>query len=106
MLLGLASYGENTQAQAWIDQFRTAKMENQLIPTFNRDLVGGGSREGTGYGTAMKNLLRALRLVGALHHASASPRARRTRWPRWPTLMHSIVPTLDRLAPTGDHARD
>ena len=44
------------QAQTWIDQFRTVKLENQLFPTFNRDLVGGGSREGTGYGTAMKNL--------------------------------------------------
>ncbi len=85
MMLGLASFGENPQAQTWIDQFRTVKMENQLFPTFNRDLVGGGSREGTGYGTAMKNLLRALRLVGAFHHASASPTARRTRSPRWPT---------------------
>ena len=58
MLLGLASHGENPDAPTWLYQFRTAKLRNQLFPTFNRDLVGGGSREGTGYGTAMKNLWR------------------------------------------------
>jgi hypothetical protein len=105
MLLGLATYGENTQAQAWIDKFRTAKISNQLVPTFNRDLVGGGSREGTGYGTAMKNLWRLYdwwerstteRIATLTPHTQAS----------MAHLMHQITPTLDRLAPTGDHARD
>jgi len=105
MLLGLASQGENSQAQAWIDKFRTEKIENQLIPTFNRDLDGGGSREGTGYGTAMKNLWQLYdwwerstgeRIATRTPHTLAS----------MAHLMHSIVPTLDRLAPTGDHARD
>ena len=105
MLLGLATYGENTQAAAWIDKFRTAKIANQLVPTFNRDLVGGGSREGTGYGTAMKNLWRLYdwwerstteRIATLTPHTQAS----------MVHLMHQITPTLDRLAPTGDHARD
>ncbi len=105
MLLGLATQGENTQASTWIEQFRTVKIENQLIPTFTRDLVGGGSREGTGYGTAMKNLWRLFdwwerstgeRLASRTPHTLAS----------MAHLMHSIVPTLDKLAPTGDHARD
>ncbi len=105
MLLGLASYGENTQAQTWIDQFRTVKLQNQLFPTFNTDLVGGGSREGTGYGTAMKNLWELYdwwerstteRIADRTPHTLAS----------MAHTMHSIVPTLDRLAPTGDHARD
>jgi hypothetical protein len=105
MLLGLATHGENAQAPAWITRFRTDKLENQLFPTFNRDLEGGGSREGTGYGTAMKNLWGLYdwwerstgeRIATRTPHTLAS----------MAHLMHSIVPTLDRLAPTGDHARD
>ena len=56
MLLGLATHGENAQAQDWIHKFRTEKIQGQLVPTFTRDLQGGGSREGTGYGTALMNL--------------------------------------------------
>jgi hypothetical protein len=105
MLLGLASHGENPQAQDWIDQFRRVKLENELFPTFSRDLAGGGSREGTGYGTAMKNLFELYdwwerstteRIANRTPHTLAS----------MAHTMHSIVPTLDRLAPTGDHARD
>ena len=105
MLLGLATYGENTSAQGWIDKFRTDKIANQLVPTFNRDLQGGGSREGTGYGTAMKGLFdlyywweksTTQRIADLTPHTLAS-------LDKFP---HDIVPTLDRIAPTGDHARD
>jgi len=105
MLLGLATQGENDLADGWLTQFRTTKIENQLIPTFNADLVGGGSREGTGYGVAMKNLWQLYdwwerstgeRLAARSPHTLASI----------PWLLHAIVPTLDRIAPTGDHARD
>jgi hypothetical protein len=105
MLLGLATHGENDRSREWLDKFRIEKIENQLIPTFNRDLAGGGSREGTGYGTAMKGLWQLYdwwerstgeRLAARTPHTLAS----------MAHLMHSIVPTLDRLAPTGDHARD
>ncbi len=105
MLLGLATYGENPQAQGWIEKFRNEKIANQLMVVFNRDLVGGGSREGTGYGTAMKNLWRLYdwwerstgeRIATMTPHTLAS----------MTHLMHQITPTLDRLAPTGDHARD
>jgi hypothetical protein len=105
MLLGLATHGENPQAQAWVDRFRTVKLENELFPTFTRDLTGGGSREGTGYGTAMKNLFELYdwwerstgeRIASRTPHTLASVAH----------MMHSIVPTLDRLAPTGDHSRD
>ncbi len=105
MLLGLASHGENPQAQAWLDRFRTEKIEGQLLVTFNRDLEGGGSREGTGYGVAMKNLWQLYdwwerstgdRIASRTPHTLAS----------MAHMMHSIVPTLDRVAPTGDHARD
>ncbi|NOT53739.1 MAG: hypothetical protein HOP18_03960 [Deltaproteobacteria bacterium] len=105
MLLGLATHGENPQAPTWIAQFRTVKLEYQLFPTFTRDLTGGGSREGTGYGTAMKNLWRLYdwweRSTGDLV-AARTPHTLASL----PHLMHSIVPTLDQLTPTGDHARD
>jgi hypothetical protein len=105
MLLGLASHGESAQSQTWLDTFRIAKLEKQLFPTFKRDLEGGGSREGTGYGTAMRGLFQMLdwwerstgeRLAERAPHTLAS----------MAHMMHSTVPTLDRLAPTGDHARD
>lgn len=105
MLLGLASHGEDPQAQTWIDTFRQEKLEKQLFPTFTNDLQGGGSREGTGYGTALKNLFQLYwwwerstteRVAIRTPHTLASI----------PHLMHAIVPTLDRLAPTGDHSRD
>lgn len=105
MLVGLATHGENPQAQQWLEQFRLAKIENQLLPTFSRDLQGGGSREGTGYGTAMKGLWQLYdwwerstgdRIASRTPHTLAS----------MAHLIHSIVPTLDRLAPTGDHSRD
>ena len=105
MLLGLATRGENPTAPTWIDQFRTTKVANELLPLFNRDLTGGGSREGTGYGVAMKGLFQLYdwwerstgeRIATATPHTLAS-----TAW-----MLHNIVPTLDFLSATGDQARD
>ncbi|MBL8619948.1 MAG: hypothetical protein JNK64_01565 [Myxococcales bacterium] len=105
MLLGIATRGETPEGQQWIDMFRDAKIGGQLQPTFARDLVGGGSREGTGYGVAMKNLFELYdfwqgstgeALAASNGHARASMLH----------MMHSTVPTLDRIAPIGDHARD
>ena len=105
MLLSLATYGENSQAPTWLNKFRTDKIANQLVPTFTRDLTGGGSREGTGYGVAMKGLFDLYywwekstgeRIADLTPHTLAS----------MDKMVHDIVPTLDRVAPTGDHARD
>jgi hypothetical protein len=105
MLLGLATAGENPQAQAWLDKFRNEKIAGQLIPTFNRDLAGGGSREGTGYGVAMKGLFdlyywweksTGQRIADDTPHTLAS----------LDKFLHDIVPTLNYVAPTGDHARE
>ncbi|MBL8095820.1 MAG: hypothetical protein JNL73_16715 [Anaerolineales bacterium] len=105
MLTGLASRGENAQAQSWIDTFRTTKLETQLFPTFNSDLTGGGSREGTGYGVSLRGLFRLYdwweRSTGE-RIADKTPHTLATM----AFMLHSIVPTLDRLAPTGDHARE
>jgi uncharacterized repeat protein (TIGR02543 family) len=105
MLVGLATRGENAQAQGWIDKFRTDKIGNQLVTTFNRDLAGGGSREGTGYGNAMRGLFQLYdwweRSTGE-RIATLTPHTQASAF--W--MAHSIVPTLDRLVATGDHARD
>lgn len=105
MLLGLATYGENAQALTWLNQFRITKLENQLFPTFNQTLQGGGSREGTGYGVSMQELWRLYdwwehstgeRIADNTLHTKASLAA----------MLFQITPSLVRLNPTGDHARD
>jgi len=105
MLLGLAEKGEDPNGDTWITEFRQTKVLDQLVPTFDSDLVGGGSREGTGYGTAMMNLwglydfwksTTGEGIGGKTPHTYASMRS----------MIHQIVPTLDRFAPTGDQARD
>lgn len=105
LLLGLATQGESAQAAEWLDLFRNQKLERELWPLYARDLSGGGSLEGTGYGTSMRLLWNLYetwerstgeRIVERSPHALAS----------MAHLLHSIAPSLDRLAPTGDHARD
>lgn len=105
MLTGLATHPENPQAQQWREQFAIAKIQSQLIPLFNADLVGGGSREGTGYGTAMKNLFKLYFLWAKStgeRISDLTPHTRLTAY--W--LAHATVPTLDKLVPIGDHARE
>lgn len=105
MLLGLATKGENPQADEWIHQFRDVKILGELVPTFESDLEGGASREGTGYGVAMRRLFELYdlwygttgeRLAGKTSHTRKSMHA----------FLHQVLPTLDKVAPTGDHARD
>ena len=51
MLLGLATHGENPQADGWLDAVpRRPRSAASSCRRSTRDLVGGGSREGTGYG--------------------------------------------------------
>lgn len=104
MLLGLATYGENTLAQAWINQFRIVKIQNQLVPNF-MTLVGGGSLEGTGYGTAMKGLFDLYylwekstteRIADLTPHTLAS----------LDHYMHDIQPTFDYISIVGDQSRE
>ena len=63
------------QADQWITQFRDTKVLGQLVPTFDADLVGGGSREGTGYGVAMRELFE----LYDLWHGDDRREARRPR---------------------------
>ncbi|MBK8940905.1 MAG: hypothetical protein IPM79_25630 [Polyangiaceae bacterium] len=104
MLLGLATYAENPEAPLHLDFFRQTKIDGQLLEVYAA-LGGGGSREGTGYGVAMANLFRIYDvwekstgedLAGLTDHARGSIAH----------MLHSMAPTLDRIAPIGDHARD
>ena len=105
LLLGLASSGDHDDAQTWIDLFRKEKIEGQLVPTFESDLQGGGSREGTGYGVAMMSLFRLYDLWESTTGERIWDLTGHTR-ASLPNALHYTVPTLDRIAPIGDHARD
>jgi hypothetical protein len=105
MLLGLATKDEDSQADTWIAQFHDTKLMNQLMPRFNADLVGGGSREGTGYGVAMRRLFELYDLWQSTtgeNIGSTTPHTRQSML----SSVHQLVPTLDRFAPTGDQSRD
>ncbi|HEU0033422.1 MAG TPA: hypothetical protein VFQ53_22475 [Kofleriaceae bacterium] len=105
MLMGLATKGESAKADTWISTFRNAKIGNQLVPTFNTDLVGGASREGTGYGVAMRRLFELYDLWYATTGEQISKLTSHTRNSML-AFMHQVVPTLDKVAPTGDQSRD
>lgn len=75
-----------------------------LLLSFFAALDGGGSREGTGYGTSHMRLFRLYHLwQSATGNALAStinhPRHSIDYW------IHAVVPTLDYFAPIGDQAR-
>jgi hypothetical protein len=105
MLLGLAARDEHPDAAGWIAMFRDTKIGGQLVPTFASDLAGGGSREGSGYGVAMARLFELYdwweASTGERIH-DLTPHARDSL----ANMLHLTVPTLDRIAPVGDHARD
>jgi hypothetical protein len=105
MLLGLAAMGEDAQADTWVTQFRDTKVLGQLVPTFEAQLRGGGSREGTAYGASMRGLWH---LYDVWHASTGEKLQARTKHARQSlrVAMHQIVPTLDRFVPTGDQPRD
>ena len=105
MLLGLAAKGEDSQADAWITEFHDTKIMNQLVPTFTADLLGGGSREGTGYGVAMRRLFELYDVWRATTGEALANATTHTRKSMLSAL-HQLMPTRDRIAPTGDQSRD
>jgi hypothetical protein len=105
LLFGLAAHGEHPDAAALVDFVRDDKIGAQMVVTFDRDLQGGGSREGTGYGTAFR---RVFELYDLWETSTGEPLWNLTGHTRASLFhfLHLWVPTLERLAPTGDHARD
>jgi hypothetical protein len=98
MLLGIATRGETPEGEQWIAKFRDEKIAGQLVPTFNRDLTGGGSREGTGYGVAMKNLFE----LYDFWHGSTGEAARRADRPH--PRLDAAHDALDRADPRSGRA--
>ena len=105
MLLGLAAHDELPATNAWLTEFHDTKLMNELVPTFDTDLAGGGSREGTGYGTAMKELWEIYDQWQASTGEDIATKTPHTRASML-AFIHQTLPTLDRLAPTGDQSRD
>jgi hypothetical protein len=90
-------------SDAWLKDLRERRLP--LLKAYYAKLPGGGSQEGTGYGTAQMRLFSLYRLwrdstgedlAGASSHAHDSI----AYW------THATVPTLDRFAPIGDQARN
>ena len=97
MLWALAS-----QNQTWLDFLQQQKFGPLL--DYYAALPGGGTREGTGYGTALNNLFGNYILwkdsTGEdLANITAHPRETIDYW------VHATVPTLDRFAPIADLSR-
>ncbi|HAP78013.1 MAG TPA: hypothetical protein DCR14_18265, partial [Acidimicrobiaceae bacterium] len=105
MLLGIAGRGELASADGWLQFFRTDKIAGQLVPTFERDLQGGGSREGTGYGTAMMNLWELYDLWATTTGEDISALTGHTR-ASLVHFLHYVLPTVDGVSLNGDHSRD
>ncbi len=95
---------ENPQSLTWRQIFRVNKIRDQLVPSFI-DFVGGGSREGSGYGTAYRTLFILFNFwqdsTGeSLAELTALTRESIDYW------CHIMTPTLNYFAPWGDHSRD
>lgn len=91
------AYGGNRTQ--WIDFLNTVKIPQ--LQAFNISLPGGGNREGTGYGKALKYLWKfysqykantGIDVAGQNAHCLDSLRF-------W---LHATVPTLDAIVPYGD----
>ena len=92
-----------SRSSAWMNFLQTNKLP-ALREYFAR-LPGGGSSEGTGYGTShmrLFSLYRVWRDATGADLASASPHATDSIY-YW---AHATVPTMDRFAPIGDQARN
>jgi len=104
MLLGLAAHDEIPRAAGWLVKFQD-KLKDQLVPTFDMELVGGGSREGTGYGVSQRDVFELYDLWEGSTGERIADLTKHTRASML-QFIHQIVPTLDRFAPTGDQSRD
>ncbi|MBX3691673.1 heparinase II/III family protein [Dokdonella sp.] len=98
MYWGLAS-----NSSTWINFLQTQKLPP--LQAYFAMLHGGGSEEGTGYGTShhkLFELYRVWRDSTGTDLAGASPHLTDTisYW------LHATVPTLNRFAPYGDQARN
>jgi len=92
-----------SQDPYWLNFLQTRKFPP--LANYYAQLPGGGSREGTGYGTAQMNLFENYRnwKAGMQEDLSALSTHARDTIDYW---VHATVPTLDRYASIGDQSRD
>lgn len=105
MLLGLAAHGEYDGVDQWLAYFHDTKVLGEMNPHFDTNVVGGGSREGTGYGVSLRGLWELFDIWQAStgeNLAAMSPHTRASLL----FFLHEVLPTGDRVAPTGDQSRD
>ena len=104
-LVGLATQGDNPQAQGWLDLFRVTKFGNTLVPKFNTTVPGGGSIEGTNYGVSQKRLFRLYdwweRSTGERIADLSSHTRNSLNW-----MTHQITPDTTYIVSHGDQSRD
>jgi len=103
LLWGAAANGEHAQAAGWLADGRQ-KVEVVLARTHTADTPGGGSLEGTGYGSAMKGLW----FLQYLWQVSTGQRwgdlsSATQDWIRY--IVASVVPSGAGFAPIGDQSR-
>jgi hypothetical protein len=91
-----------TQNTTWLDFIKTKKAPQ--ISTYFSAMKGGGSREGTGYGTSLGSLFEDYRYWRSSTGTDllAKPDHPRETIDYW---VHATVPTLDYFASIGDQAR-
>ena len=92
-----------TQETPWVDFVQAYKFP--LVTNAYEQLPGGGSPEGTGYGTAQRRLWEYARIwaEGTGEHLTAVEDHARDSIEYW---VNATVPTLDQFAPVGDLSRE
>lgn len=90
-------------SRTWFDFLNNNKLP--AMQAYYASVPGGGSLEGTGYGTAQKRLLDLYYLWRAStgQDLSLTNTHARNTVPYW---LHATVPTRDRFAPIGDQSRN
>ena len=105
MLMGLVTYGDNPQAQKHLNTFYSDKVKILMARTFARDLPGGGSREGTGYGMSIRSLWKIYMMWEKSTGVNITDVSTHTiNSAYW--MLHSMVPGGKFMTPLGDHARE
>jgi len=91
-----------SKSSKWLTFLQTYKFP--LLADYYAKIPGGGSREGSGYGTAQKNLFENYRMWKAStgEDLAALSTHERDTIDYW---VYATVPTLDRFAPIGDQSR-
>ena len=93
----------NGRHPAWVTFLNSQKWPP--LTSYYAQLPGGGSREGTGYGTAQMRLFTLYRIwrdATGVDYGNANSHLTDTIY-YW---THATVPTLDRFAPFGDQSRN